>query len=434
MYGFIKTKNFRSIMRLWSTVINSPEKKILLSNFLSLGVVQGLNFILPLLVVPYLLYTLGIELFGLLAMATALSSYFMILSDYGFNVTATREISVYRDNPKKLNEIFSAVMMIKIILMSIGFLILLLSLWFFESLAKDAPIYLLTFGMVLGEVLFPIWFFQGVEKMKYIAILNIVAKFFFLFAIFLFVNAKEDVYLVPLFNSLGFIAVGLISLFYLYKRFNIRFVWQPYKVLRHYFIMGWHIFLSKLAVTLYSSSNIFVLGVFTNHLLVGYYAVAYKVVSALVSLGDIINQVLFPYLSRKWEENRATYYKIFKKVLQGMIATMFLLSLILFLSAEEIVTLLAGENISITVELLQIMSLFLVIAPLGGLYSQSFVTQGHSLYVTKSTFWTLFVNMILIAILIPLYGVYGLAVAEVLVKIFHFYLNNLYFTHLRKVT
>jgi len=420
-------------MNLWSNIINKPEKKVLVSNFLALGIVQGLNFLLPLLVVPYLLYTLGIEIFGLLAMATAFSSYFMILSDYGFNVTATREISIHRENSEKLNEIFSAVMMIKIVLMCIGFAILLLSLWLFDSLANDALIYLLTFGMVMGEVLFPIWFFQGIEKMRYIAVLNIGAKLFFLLAILLFVKVKEDAYLVPLFNSLGFIIVGVVSLFYMYRKFTIRFVWQPYRVLRRYFIMGWHIFLSKLAVTLYSSSNIFILGLFTNHLLVGYYAVAYKVVSALVSLGDIVNQVIFPYLSKKWIENREIYYGLFYRFLKGIVLGMFFFSFILFFTAEEIVCLLAGKETVITVELLQIMSLFLVIAPLGGLYSQSFVTQGESVYVTKSTFWTLCVNMLLIGILIPLYGVYGLAIAEVLVKVFHFYLNNLYFIRLRKV-
>jgi PST family polysaccharide transporter len=420
-------------MKFWSKVINNREKRLLLSNFLALGIVQGLNFLLPLLVVPYLLYTLGVEVFGLLAMATALSAYFMILSDYGFNVTATHEISIHRENKRKLNEIFSAVMTIKLILMSIGFLILLTILWLFETLNRDASIYLLTFGMVLGEVLFPIWFFQGVEKMRYIAILNIIAKFFFLGAILIFVKKSEDAFLVPLFNSLGFILVGVISLFYLYKKFHIRFIWQPYAVLREYFIKGWHIFLSKLAVTLYSSSNIFVLGLFTNHLLVGYYAIAYKVISALVSLGDIVNQVIFPYLSKKWVESRTLYYNIFYTFLKGMLIGMFFLSLILFLFAEDIVLLLSGEEIYITVELLQIMSLLLIIAPLGGLYSQSFVTQGHSFYVTKSTFWTLLVNMLLIGILIPLYGVYGLAVAEVLVKMFHFYLNNLYFIRLRKV-
>jgi len=418
-------------MSLWSKIINKPEKRVLVSNFLALGTVQALNFLLPLLVVPYLLYTLGVEIFGLLAMATAFSSYFMILSDYGFNVTATREISIYREESRKLNEIFSAVMIIKTLLMLLGFFILLLSLWLFDTLAKDGLIYILTFGMVIGEVLFPIWFFQGIEKMRYIAILNIIAKLFFLLAIIVLVKSKEDAYLVPLFNSLGFIIVGMVSLFYMHREFNVRFVWQPYPILRRYFIMGWHIFLSKLAVTLYSSSNIFILGVFTNHLLVGYYAVAYKVISALVSLGDIVNQVIFPYLSKKWVENQELYYRLFYQFLRGIMLAMFFVALILFLTADEVVFLLAGEETTITIELLQIMSLFLIIAPLGGLYSQSFVTQGETLYVTKSTFWTLCVNMVLIGILIPLYGVYGLAVAELLVNVFHFYINHFYFLRLR---
>jgi len=419
-------------MNLWYKIINKPEKKVLVSNFLSLGIVQGLNFLLPLLVVPYLLYTLGVEIFGLLAMATAFSSYFMILSDYGFNVTATREISVYRDNSKKLNEIFSAVMIIKVFLMFLGFSILLLALWLFDNLGDDALIYLLTFGMVVGQVLFPIWFFQGIEKMGYIAILNIVAKFFFLVAILVFVKEKEDAYLVPVFNSLGFIIVGVISLFYMYKRFNIRFVWQPFIVLKEYFLMGWHIFLSHMAVLLYTSSNIFILGLFTNHMVVGYFAIADKVISALVSLGDILNQVFFPYLSKKWEESPKRYYQVFYKIFKGMVAGMIIIALIVIWLAPNAVLLLSGEDIQITTELLQIMSLSLILFPLGGLFSQAFVTQQHNVYVTKSTFWTLLVNVLFVGILVPLYGVYGLAIAIVLVQIFHFYLNYLYFIRLQK--
>ena len=419
-------------MRLSFEFIDTPEKKALLSNLLSLGVVQGLNFILPLLVVPYLLYTLGIERFGLLAMATALSSYFMILSDYGFNVTATREVSVYRDSSEKLNEIFSAVMMIKVFLLLVGFLLLSLSLFIFDKLGGEAPIYLLTFGMVIGQVLFPIWFFQGMERMGYIAILNIVAKFFFLIAILLFVKEKEDAYLVPLFNSLGFIVVGVISLFYIHKEFNIRFIWQPYRVIYRYFLMGWYIFLSHLAVLFYTSSNIFILGLFTNNMVVGYFAIADKVISALVSLGEILNQVFFPYLSKKWEDNRGLYYQIFYKILKGLILGMLLVSFLVIGFAPTIITMLSGDSITTAIELLQIMALSIILFPLGGLFSQSFVTQQATIYVTKSTFWTLVVNMILITILIPLYGVYGLAMAVVLVQLFHLYLNSLYFIRLKR--
>ena len=410
----------------------NDEKKRLFSNFVSLVIVQGLNFLLPLLVLPYLLYTLGVEIFGILAMATAFISYFLILSDYGFNITATREISVYRDNPQKLNEIFSAVLTIKILLMLLGFLILSVALSLFEALNHYASIYFLTFGMVAGQVLFPIWFFQGMEKMGYIAILNIIAKLFFLIALFIFVQEKEDAYLVPLLNSLGFILVGLGSLIYLYRHFAVRFVWQPYSVLERYFSMGWHIFLSRMAVVLYTSSNIFLLGLFTTPLIVGYFAIADKVISAIVSLGDVLNQVFFPYLSKKWEENQEAYYELFYRLIKAVAVGMFFISFLVATFASTIVIVLSGEEIEITSELLQILSFSIALFPLGGLFSNSFVTQQESQYVTKSTIWTLLVNLILVLMLVPIYGAYGLAMAVVLVQVFHFIVNFYYFNFLKK--
>ena len=185
--------------------MNIVEKKRFLGNFLSLATLQGLNYILPLLTLPYLVRVLGAEKFGLIAFATAVVGYFIVLTDYGFNFSATREVANYRDDKNKLVEIFSSVMIIKVSLLLISFIILLFLIFFFEKIGNDALLYVLTFGSVVGQVLFPVWFFQGVERMKYITIINIISKTIFTVAIFLLVKQTSDYLLVPLLTSVGII-------------------------------------------------------------------------------------------------------------------------------------------------------------------------------------------------------------------------------------
>ena len=145
------------------------EGKIVLENFISLSSLQAINYFLPALLLPYLFRVLGPAKFGLIFFAQSFVQYFAILTDYGFSLSASRELALCRDRKTKMCEIFSSVMTVKLLLALVAFGILIAIVRFIPKFRADWQIYTLSFGAVLGNTLFPVWFFQGTEKMRHIA-------------------------------------------------------------------------------------------------------------------------------------------------------------------------------------------------------------------------------------------------------------------------
>jgi len=330
---------------------NSPTKKRLAENFLSLSFLQGVNYLLPLITFPYLVRVLGPEKFGLIAFAQSFIQYFNILTDYGFNLSATREISIYRDNKEKVSEIFSSVIMIKLGLMIISLLILSVLVFTIPKFKNDWLIYFFTFGMVLGNILFPVWFFQGMERMKYITILNITARLIFTVCIFIFIRKMADYLYVPLINSMGFLVAGVVSIWIIFKDFRISICIPKWSSLLTYFKNSTQFFLSRASVSIYTSTNAFVLGLFTNNKMVGYYSIAEKLYIALQQIYHPLVNTLYPYIAHK--RNVHLYKKIFKFVVFLNITILFLA----FISSNHIIEIIFGKGLEISSNIFKILIL-----------------------------------------------------------------------------
>ncbi|MCB0464019.1 MAG: oligosaccharide flippase family protein, partial [Flavobacteriaceae bacterium] len=144
------------------------SNRALISNYISLIVLQGANYILPLIILPFLVRVLGTDKFGLVMFAQSLCIFLTVLVDFGFNLSGTREISLAREDKSKMSEIFLAIMFIKTVLIILAFLLLFIVVMVFDRFTKDYEVYLLSFGLVIGQAIFPVWFFQGIEKMKFV--------------------------------------------------------------------------------------------------------------------------------------------------------------------------------------------------------------------------------------------------------------------------
>ena len=410
----------------------SNDKQRLIKNIFSLAVLQGANYLLPLIIVPYLLRVIGVEYFGLISFATAVVMYFVMFSDYGFNLSATQKIAVNKHNKEKLNEIVSSILSIKFFIVLFSFFILLTILMVIPTFHEHYMVYICTFGMVIGQAMIPLWLFQGMETMKYMTYFNIFAKGLATVCIFLFVKDKGDFIYVPIFTSLGYIVSGVLSLYYAIKIFDLTLYIPNREKIIFYLKDGWHIFLSNLFVNLYSTTNTIVLGLLTNNVIVGYYSVAEKIIGAISGLFTPVTQALYPYLSTLHKEKNENYFFLLKKLVLIYLFVGFALSIVIYFFGEEIVALLTSKINYDIVRILQILVLVFALFPLGSLFTQAFIIQNRKDIFVKIVKITFFINIILLVPFIKLWSGIGLAIVVCIRQISSFGLNLFFLARINK--
>lgn len=336
-------------------LIRSEEYRVLAENFLSLSTLQVLVYIIPFITLPYLTRVLGVYNYGLVNFAIAFNTYFIIITDYGFNLSAVREISVNREDPQRVSEIFSSVMLIKGILATLSFCILLLVILNIPRFSINWQVYIFAFGLVIGNVIFPTWFYQGMERMKYITVLNVLTNLIFLAAIFIFIKRPSDYLYVPLLQSMGTLTAGVISQWIIRTRFNVRFHLPPLRTVYETFRDSTQFFLSRVSVSIYTSSNSFFLGLFAGNTAVGYYSAAEKLYTAAQGLYSPLMQVTYPYMAKT--RNRAFHRKVLRYSL--ILNTILCGGIILF--APTIIGILFGPQYMPSVNVLRLLAVALMV-------------------------------------------------------------------------
>lgn len=177
-------------------------------------------------------------------------------------------------------------------------MILLSIILFVPRFQIEAVFYLLYFGIIIGNIMFPMWFFQGMERMKYITIFNLIAKSLSLLPVFFIVKNPSQYMYVPICYSLGYIIAGLFSLYFIYWKTTMK--WYVPSLIQVYSTVkdSSSYFLSRASLSLFATSNTFVLGLVCGNTITGYYAAAEKLYQAYDQLVSPFSGVLFPHMAK----------------------------------------------------------------------------------------------------------------------------------------
>lgn len=392
----------------------------LLENIFSMVTLRALEYILAFILVPYLLRVLGPSNFGAVVFMQGLMGYLVLVVNYGFNLTAPRALA--RADEEDISFVFSVYMWARILLwISVTgvFFFIYEGLRVFFQVEMDMLLFLAVYMTVIGTVIFPVWFFQGIQQMRYITILNLVGRLSTMVCIFIFVKVPEDYVLSGFLQSCTPVFAGICSLFLIHRKFPGILQLPRWSELKRVYGEGWQIFLSTLAINLYTASDVVVLGLLTNHTIVGYYSGADKLINC-VKLGvGAINDAVYPYISRLMKESQVKAFSFLRKQLFIYIACGVIGGCLILFGAPAAIPFLLGSTYTPSIPPLQIMAFVpLTVAVSNVLGYETMLPLGMEKTYSRILFCASVLNLMIVVPLIYWQEASGVAVAMSVTEIF----------------
>lgn len=317
-----------------------------------LTIIECVHLILPFVALPYIIHTVGMDRYGMVVFAQTIILYFNIFINFGLNISSVKDVAILRDNKKELNNLVTSVLTIKAILLLISFVVLILCIAFIPLLYEYKTLLLYSFLLCLSEFLFPVWYFQGIEKMKYITFVKSSSILLYTISVFLFVHTKSDYEYVPLLQSLSYVFAGLVAFICLIKVEGVKLCIPPLKQVVTVFKNAVPFFFSRVSVVFNANLAKLVSGLFLSMESVAAFDVAQKLCQFVMIPVEMLNQATYPHISRTRNKLFATKYLFFSALL-GL-----LLSLVLFVVAPLLISVFTNENVAEATKILRVLCLY----------------------------------------------------------------------------
>jgi PST family polysaccharide transporter len=383
---------------------------VLISNFNFMSVIQFSQIAFPLIIYPYLIRVLGKETYGIVTFSNAIITYLVILINFGFTISEVKEISQYREDVAKISEIVSSVLIIRTVLLLFSFLILLVLFLSIPRIAEYKWLYISYFGVLITGAIDPSFYFLGIERMKSITIINLLANTSFLILTFLFIRRSSQYILVPLFTSIGSVLGCIIGLFLLFNKNRVSFFFPKTEKLKSIFKESFPFFSARVSTVLIDKTNYILIGSFIGYAPVAYYDLAVKIVGALKVPFGIFNQVLFPNISRTKNINLVI------RTLKGLLFFYVIGYFSLFFMGETIIRIIGGVNLLPSKYILYILGLTMLTELVSTfLGAPILLAMGYKKEFNRSIIFgsLFFISMVLILYIFGWLGLYQLTITSV---------------------
>ena len=404
--------------------IGSANAKTLTKNFSALAVLQAMRYLIPFIVLPYVTPIIGVTHFGEIAVAYAIALIFQTVVNFSFDFIGARDVARNREDMGKVSEIVSTILCARIVLYVLAFVLLggiVLAVPKFREIWLLILISVATafFSMNVSE-----WFFQGIEKMEHITIVNVISRVVYIVLIFTFIKEREDYLLYPIFNLLGFVMASMYSIVMMTRKYKCRLHIPPFSKILDSFKIGKDLFVNQVCMSLCINLPNILLGTISGSAAAGLYDAAGKLHNAGKHSIDVLNRTFFPFLSRQMDKH--TGYRRINFFFS------LLLAVLLFFLAPLLIRLLYSDEFLPAIPLLRILAVSVFFTGISSAYGVNYLLLiGREKLLRNITLTVTLLGVVLFVVLTYLYSTVGAAVAVVILNV-AFALS--YFTAARRCT
>lgn len=350
-------------------------------NYFFMTFLQGANLLIGLLLYPYLIRVLGKESYGTYIFIFSNIQFFFIFVSFGFSFPALKKISLNpNDNQIKsqtVSEVFTA-KSIFFVFCAIALTVLIFAVPFVQ---KNAIFYIIIFITLLTDILFPSWYFQGTQKMKFVTYVNLTLRILTIPLIFIFIKSPDDLLKYTLIVSLLPVLGGIFTFFYLQTKEKIQIRFVSVKNLKPLFADALPFFWTSAFGTIKTETITFIVGTFFNMESVALYDLANKIVSIPRLITNSINSALFPKVLQNYSSENV------KKIIRYETIIGLSISVLVAVLGYWAVLILGGKTMLAAYPLAVILSFTIYTWLIVGCYIDFlFVPQNKYYFVTKNQF------------------------------------------------
>jgi O-antigen/teichoic acid export membrane protein len=313
----------------------------LFANFTNLGFIQVSNILIQLILFPIIIRTVGLESFGSVAVANAMAGFIGLFINYGTNLSGIKDVALQKNNPSQLSALFFGIYYTRIALF-IPVILILIGLYLFQY-NQFLYIFFAT-PIILAEVVNPLFFFNGIEKLTLYNTANLLAKLGSALLIIFFMDENAPAWLVNFYLGItNFFFYGCLA-FYAIKKYKLSIPLYRISSIIPIVKGNFYLVCNNLSVHLQQSFFLFLLPVISTPIIVGAYSLADKVISTFRILLVAFSSALYPKTAVLYKEKKESWPLFKKRINRLLFFTFLLITIFIFWGNEWIVFLFTGSK------------------------------------------------------------------------------------------